>query len=252
MLADLRPSAAVLGTRHQRRRSKHVLRQPPLAQAATRPDPRLAAEPTPGHSMPLTRAPFTAWPLADLIRYLSILMASNLASVTTEGGARSRAAGARTVESSGRGRNGGPVRPGRSGDAAAIASRRRRGLRSRHFRGSRGEPAHDFASSRVPRDAGLLTSRASPRGCTAVVPEALTVLSNLLSVHADAAPALGHWHGDGHLRTAAPAVETPIADRFCRCGSSVMSPATTGPVDSRPAHRPRRGSARRDFAADRA
>lgn len=38
---------------------------------------------------------------------------------------------------------------------------------------------------KVLRDAGLLTSR------RAVVPEALTVLSNLLSVHADAAPALG-------------------------------------------------------------
>lgn len=41
-------------------------------------------------------------------------------------------------------------------------------------------------------DAGLLTSRRRASWVYyAVVPEALTVLSNLLSVHADAAPALG-------------------------------------------------------------
>ncbi|MEQ0763607.1 metalloregulator ArsR/SmtB family transcription factor [Mycobacterium tuberculosis] len=45
---------------------------------------------------------------------------------------------------------------------------------------------------KVLRDAGLLTSRRRASWVYyAVVPEALTVLSNLLSVHADAAPALG-------------------------------------------------------------
>ncbi|AGL28097.1 ArsR family transcriptional regulator [Mycobacterium tuberculosis CAS/NITR204] len=110
---------------------------------------------------------------------------------------------------------------------------------------------------KVLRDAGLLTSRRRASWVYyAVVPEALTVLSNLLSVHADAAPPWGHRHdGDGHPhRRPGGGGQTldagPLLAGVDRVGNGRR--ATTGPVDSRPAHRPRRGSARRDFAADRA
>lgn len=119
------------------------------------------------------------------------------ASVTRGGELRSRAAGARTAESSGRGRNGGPVKaladPVRLQLLSSVASRA--GGEACVCDISAGVEVSQPTIShhlKVLRDAGLLTSRRRASWVYyAVVPEALTVLSNLLSVHADAAPALG-------------------------------------------------------------